>query len=171
MTKVSVIIPVYNAAEYLEESIGSVLNQTLEDIELICVNDGSKDNSLEMLNDFAKKDHRVKVIDKPNGGCGSARNKALDNATGEFIYFFDPDDYILENCFEELYNNAINNDTDLVMFKIARFRDGEPINYNIPGFNSNLLIIVYLVLTLIMFSKMSILIILHLIIIKSNVMF
>ncbi len=135
MTKVSVIIPVYNAAEYLEESIGSVLNQTLEDIELICVNDGSKDNSLEMLNDFAKKDHRVKVIDKPNGGCGSARNKALDNATGEFIYFFDPDDYILENCFEELYNNAINNDTDLVMFKIARFRDGEPINYNIPGFN------------------------------------
>jgi glycosyltransferase involved in cell wall biosynthesis len=135
MTKVSVIIPVYNAEEFLDESINSVLNQTLEDIELICVNDGSKDNSLKMLLDFSKKDKRVKVIDKPNGGCGSARNKALDNATGEFIYFFDPDDYILEDCFEKLYNNAVKNNTDLVMFKIARFRDGEPSNYSIPGFN------------------------------------
>ena len=109
MVKVSVIIPVYNAEEFLDESINSVLNQSLEDIELICVNDGSKDNSLEILNNFSKKDKRVKVFDKPNGGCGSARNKGLDNATGEFIYFFDPDDYILPNALEELYANAIIN--------------------------------------------------------------
>ena len=133
--KISVIIPVYNAEEFLEESITSVLNQTFKDIELVCVNDGSKDNSLEMLNNFAKKDSRVKVIDKPNGGCGSARNMSLDNATGEYVYFFDPDDYVLPDAFEKLYNNAISNNSDLVMFKIARFRDGEHINYNIPGFN------------------------------------
>ena len=133
--KISVIIPVYNAEEFLEESITSVLNQTYTNIELICVNDGSKDNSLSMLNDFAEKDNRIKVIDKPNGGCGSARNKALDNATGEYIYFFDPDDYILPNAFEKLYENAILNNSDLVIFKIARFRDDEPIDYSIPGFN------------------------------------
>lgn len=132
--KVSLIIPVYNAADFLEESIGSLLNQTLPNIELVCVNDGSKDNSLEILEKFAKTDSRIKIIDQPNGGCGAARNKALDNASGEYIYFFDPDDYILPNALEELYNNAVSNDSDFVIFKIARFRDGEPINYDIPGF-------------------------------------
>lgn len=132
--KVSLIIPVYNAEEFLDESIGSLLNQTLHDIELVCVNDGSKDNSLKMLENFAKKDSRVVIIDQPNGGCGAARNKALDNAIGEYIYFFDPDDYILPNALEELYNNAKSNDSDFVIFKIASFRDGEPINYDAPGF-------------------------------------
>lgn len=132
--KVSLIIPVYNAEEFLDESIGSLLNQTLHDIELVCVNDGSKDNSLKMLENFAKKDSRVVIIDQPNGGCGAARNKALDNAIGDYIYFFDPDDYILPNALEELYNNAKSNDSDFVIFKIASFRDGEPIDYNSPGF-------------------------------------
>ena len=99
MVKISVVIPVYNVAEFLEEAISSLLNQTFEDFELICVNDGSKDNSLDILNDFAKKDSRVVVIDKENGGCGSARNRALDEAKGEYIYFFDPDDYILPDAF------------------------------------------------------------------------
>lgn len=132
--KVSLIIPVYNVGEFLEESIGSILNQTLPSIELVCVNDGSKDNSLEILQKFAKDDPRVKIIDQPNAGCGAARNKALDNARGEYIYFFDPDDYILPNTLEELYNNAVSNDSDFVVFKIASFIDGHPINYNSPGF-------------------------------------
>lgn len=132
--KISVIIPVYNAEEFLYESIPSVLNQSLGDIELLCVNDGSKDNSLKILEDFASDDSRVKIFNKINGGCGSARNVGLDNASGEYIYFFDPDDYILPNTFEELYKNAINNESDLVMFKIARFRDNESIDYSIPGF-------------------------------------
>ncbi len=135
MVKISVLIPVYNVSQFLEESIGSLLNQSFEDIELICVNDGSKDNSLEILNDFAKKDSRVKVIDKPNGGCGSARNRALEEATGEFFYFFDPDDYILPNAFEELIKNIESNGSDLVLFKIATFMDGEPINYDNPLFS------------------------------------
>lgn len=133
--KISVVVPVYNAEEFLEESINSVLNQTLKDIEIICVNDGSKDNSLQMLNEFARRDNRVKVFDKENGGCGSARNFGLERAKGRYIYFFDPDDYILPNAFEKLYDNAINNDSDLVLFKIARFRDGEEVDYSIPGFD------------------------------------
>ena len=134
-TKISVVIPVYNAENFMEESINSILNQSLKEIELICVNDGSTDSSLEMLKEFHEKDDRVKIINKENGGCGSARNEALDNATGEYIYFFDPDDYVVHDAFEKLYVNAIHNDSDLVIFKIARFRDGEPIDYSIPGFD------------------------------------
>lgn len=121
MPKISVLIPVYNASEYLDESISSLLNQTFADIELICVNDGSKDNSLEILNDFAAGDSRVKVIDKENGGCGSARNRALEEASGEFVYFFDPDDLIEENAFELAYNSAVENDSDMVIFKANIF--------------------------------------------------
>ncbi|ALT69745.1 glycosyltransferase [Methanobrevibacter millerae] len=132
--KVSLIIPVYNAEEFLDESINSLLNQTLKDIELVCVNDGSKDNSLKMLEDFAKNDDRIKIINQENQGCGAARNKALDNAKGDYIYFFDPDDYLTPNALEKLYDNAISNNSDFVIFKIASFRDGEPINYDEPGF-------------------------------------
>ncbi len=132
--KISVIIPVYNASPFLEEAFESVLSQNFEDIELVCVNDGSKDNSLEILNDFANRDSRVKVIDQENGGCGAARNRALDDAVGDYIYFFDPDDYILPRTFEKLFKNATRNWSDLVMFKIARFKDEGPINYSNPGF-------------------------------------
>ena len=121
--RISVIIPVYNAEKFLDESIGGLLNQTFDDFELICVNDGSKDNSLEILNDFASRDARVIVIDKENGGCGSARNRALDEARGEYIYFFDPDDKVPKNTFEEAYKNAISNDSDVVVFKAGTFND------------------------------------------------
>ena len=132
--KVSLIIPVYNAEEFLDESINSILNQTLSDIELVCVNDGSKDDSLKMLENFSKKDNRIKIIEQKNQGCGAARNKALENATGDYIYFFDPDDYLVPDALEKLYENAISNNSDFVIFKIASFRDGEPINYDEPGF-------------------------------------
>jgi len=121
MVKISVLIPVYNAKDYLDESISCILNQTFKDIELICVNDGSKDNSLDILNDFAAKDSRVKVIDKKNGGCGSARNRALEEASGEFVYFFDPDDIVEENAFELAYDSAVRNDSDMVIFKANIF--------------------------------------------------
>lgn len=133
--KVSLIIPVYNAELFLEEALDSVINQTFEDIELVCVNDGSKDNSLAMLIEYAKSDFRFKIINQVNAGCGAARNRALDEANGEFIYFFDPDDYISQDTFERLYANAMNNNSDLVMFKIARFVEGEPVNYGSPGFD------------------------------------
>ena len=115
MVKISILIPVYNAKDFLYDSIPSLLNQTFTDIELICVNDGSKDNSLEILNEFASKDSRVKVIDKENGGCGSARNRALDEASGEYIYFFDPDDMIENNALELAYDSAVKNDSDFIL--------------------------------------------------------
>lgn len=132
---ISVIVPVYNAEPFLEDALDSLINQSLDNFEVICVNDGSKDNSLEILNEYAKCDSRFKIINKENGGCGSARNRALDESVGDYVYFFDPDDYILPNTFEELYNNAVNNDSDLVIFKIARFRDRDEIDYSKPGFN------------------------------------
>lgn len=134
MVKISVIIPVYNAEPFLEEAMTSLFNQTFKDFEMICVNDGSKDNSLEILKNFAKKDNRIKLINQENAGCGAARNRALDEAKGDYIYFFDPDDLILPNTFEDLYNNAVKNDSDLVIFKIARFERIEKINYDKPGF-------------------------------------
>lgn len=132
--KISVVVPVYNAEPFLKEAMESVLNQTFKNFEILCVNDGSKDNSLEILNDFASKDQRVRVFDKPNGGCGSARNMGLDNVRGEYIYFFDPDDYIDSNTFEKLYNNAKSNDSDLVICNFVQFIDGKPIDYS-SGFN------------------------------------
>ena len=133
--KVSVVIPVYNASEFLDYSINSILNQTLKEIELVCVNDGSKDNSLEILKDFAEKDSRIQLIDQENGGCGAARNRGLDNVHGEYVYFFDPDDFLVPNALEELYNNAVNNDSDLVLFKLAFWIEGQPIDYSQPYFD------------------------------------
>ena len=136
MVKISILVPVYNAKDFLYDSIPSLLNQTFTDIELICVNDGSKDNSLEILNEFASKDSRVKVIDKENGGCGSARNRALDEASGEYIYFFDPDDMIEKNALELAYDSAVKNDSDVVIFK-ANIFDKNGISNRETFFNYN----------------------------------
>ena len=133
--RVSVLIPVYNAEDFLEDSVGSLLNQTLTDIEIVCVNDGSKDNSLKMLQSFAEKDNRIKLINQENGGCGAARNKAIDNAKGDYIYFLDPDDHLVENALEELYINAFINDSDLVLFKLAFWVENKPIDYSRPHFD------------------------------------
>lgn len=106
MPKVSIILPVYNVAEYLEQCLDSLINQTLKDIEIICINDGSTDNSLEILNQYVKKDSRIKVINKQNGGQGIARNLGIDIASGEFIGFADPDDWVDSEMYEQMYNQA-----------------------------------------------------------------
>ncbi|WP_406532119.1 glycosyltransferase [Methanobrevibacter sp.] len=95
--KISVIIPVYNDEEFIAECLESVINQTLKEIEIICVDDGSSDNSLEILKNFEKKDSRIKVFSKENGGSGSARNLGLTHARGKYIAFLDSDDYIVSN--------------------------------------------------------------------------
>lgn len=97
---ISVIVPVYNAEEYLERCVKSILNQTFDDFELLLVNDGSKDGSLQLCNDFASRDSRVRVLDKPNGGVSSARNLALDKAEGEWVMFVDADDWVELNMLE-----------------------------------------------------------------------
>lgn len=97
---ISIIIPVYNASKYIEKCLESIINQTYQSIEIIVINDGSKDNSLEILNEYASKDNRIKVIDKENGGVSSARNLGIDKATGKYIMFIDSDDYIEKDMLE-----------------------------------------------------------------------
>ena len=119
--KVSVIVPVFNVEEYLSTSLDSILNQTLKDIEIICINDGSTDASLDILENYAKKDARIKIISKKNEGQGIARNIGLDNAQGEFIAFVDSDDFIKEDMLEKSYEKSVSKNLDLVMYKISSF--------------------------------------------------
>lgn len=113
--KISVIIPVYNVEEYLREALDSVINQTLKDIEIICIDDYSTDNSLSVLKEYASKDSRIKVFKQEvNRGQGPARNRALDIAKGEIIMFLDPDDwYTLDAC-EKVYNQLTKNKNDFL---------------------------------------------------------
>ena len=98
--KVSIIVPVYNVEEYLVKCLDSLVNQTLKEIEIICINDGSTDNSLEILNTYAQKDSRITIIDKKNEGVSAARNTGLNISKGEYIMFVDSDDYLeLPNVF------------------------------------------------------------------------
>lgn len=107
MLKVSIIIPVYNVEKYLEESIGTVINQTLRDIEIICIDDCSTDASLQILENLQKNDNRIKILKlEKNSGAAVARNLGLQIATGEFVGFMDPDDKLDLNYFEELYKKA-----------------------------------------------------------------
>ena len=94
MAKVSILIPVYNQENYLEKCMETVRRQTLPDIEIICVNDGSTDRSLAMLKEYAAQDARIVLLDGPNGGYGKAMNRALDAAGGEYIGIVEPDDYV-----------------------------------------------------------------------------
>ena len=114
MIKVSIIVPIYNVEKYLECCLSSLLNQTLENIEIICVNDGSTDNSANILQKYERIDNRIKVINQSNEGQGVARNNALNVAMGEYIGFVDPDDYVSPQMFETLYNKAKQYNADLV---------------------------------------------------------
>ena len=118
MSKVSVIIPVYNVEPYLEKCLDSLINQTLKDIEIICINDCSTDNSLNILEQFKNKDERIKLINlKENKGAAIARNEGLKIAKGEYLGFVDPDDYVDLNFYEELYKKAKQDDADIVKAK------------------------------------------------------
>ena len=115
MSKVSVIVPIYNVEKYLEKCINSLLSQTLEDIQIILVNDGSKDNSGNIAKEYEKNNKdRVIYVEKENGGLSDARNYGLKYATGDFIAFLDSDDYIEKNAYEEMYNKAIEENVDYV---------------------------------------------------------
>ncbi len=108
--KVSIIIPVYNTEKYLRQSLESAINQTLKDIEIICINDGSTDNSLNILEEYSRKDERIKIITQPNQGQANARNLGISFAKGEYIGFLDSDDWVEVNAFEKLYYESKNND-------------------------------------------------------------
>lgn len=123
---ISVIVPVYNAETYLRTCIDSILNQTYSNLEIILINDGSKDSSWDICLEYAKKDHRVCAYTQDNGGPSVARNKGLDIAKGEYIAFVDSDDTIKDNMYETLLNNLIKYKVDLSLCGMQKvYDDGE----------------------------------------------
>lgn len=126
MPKISIIIPVYNVEEYLPKCLDSVINQTLKDIEIICIDDRSTDNSLEILKEFAKKDSRIRIIEQQeNQGQGIARNIGINTAQGEYIGFIDPDDYIDITMYEQMYNQAKELNSEIVICDVQKFHENE----------------------------------------------
>ncbi|MDR1983104.1 MAG: glycosyltransferase [Holosporaceae bacterium] len=118
--KVSVIVPIYNVEKFLSRCLESIINQTLENLEIICVDDGSTDNSNNILKELAAKDNRIVVINQENKGVGAARNSAMDIAKGEYIGFVDSDDWIDLNYFEKLYEAAKKYDASMACCGIIR---------------------------------------------------
>ena len=106
MCKVSIVVPIYNVEKYLRQCLNSIINQTLKDIEIICVNDGSTDLSTQIINEFAEKDNRIKIINKENSGYGASMNRGFDSATGEYLGIVESDDYADPCMFEKLYGIA-----------------------------------------------------------------
>lgn len=123
-------MPVYNCENHLNDTLNCIINQTFGDFELICINDGSTDNSLDILNNFAFKDSRIQIISQENKGPGAARNKGLDVSSGDFLYFIDSDDYIVPNCLELLYNNITSNNSDIVFFKVGNIKRNKKVHIN-----------------------------------------
>lgn len=125
LPKISIIVPVYKAEPYLHRCVDSILAQTFTDWELILVDDGSPDQSGKICDEYAKKDQRVKVIHKVNGGVSSARQKGLDEARGEYTIHADPDDWAEPNMLEKLYNEASKKEADMVMCDfICEYKSG-----------------------------------------------
>ncbi len=116
MTKVSIIIPVYNVELYLSRCLDSIINQSYKDIEIFCVNDGSTDNSGRILEQYRKLDSRIKILNQENKGLSAARNIAMEHITGEYVLFVDSDDYVSSWLVEKTLNNALKNSSDVVLF-------------------------------------------------------
>lgn len=112
--KVSIIVPVYNASEYLNKCLDSIIEQTFKKLEIILVNDGSTDNSIDIINEYAKKDKRIIIIDKENEGVSIARNTGIKRSTGEYITFVDSDDYLEKDAIEKMYNIVTSKNVDIV---------------------------------------------------------
>lgn len=123
MELVSIIVPIYNMAGFIEQGIGYLVNQTYKNIEIILIDDGSKDNSLELCTSEAKKDSRIKVISQKNSGSGIARNKGLNAAKGEYVYFFDIDDRLNPDAIEKLVLHMEREECDLVVCSFDMYND------------------------------------------------
>ena len=133
--KVSIIISIYNVEKYLRQCLDSVVNQTLKEMEIICVNDGSLDNSLEILKEYVIKDNRIILIDQKNEGAGAARNTGLDAANGKYVHFLDGDDWLERNAMEILYNKAEPENLDILKFDRFTYNDDTDIRTPVEYFD------------------------------------
>ncbi|MDO4583203.1 MAG: glycosyltransferase [Planctomycetia bacterium] len=129
--KISIIIPVYNVEKYLRECLNSVVNQTIQEIEIICVNDGSTDGSAAILEEYAAKDKRIQILTQENGGLSVARNAGMDVAKGEYVAFVDSDDYIDLQLYERVYTKAIVSDAEMTVFFFYRIENSQIV----PGYS------------------------------------
>jgi len=129
MVEISVIIPIYNQEKYLSECLDNIINQSFRDIEIICINDGSTDNSLEILEDYALKEERIRIITQENQGLAATRNRGIEIANGKYVYFIDSDDYLESTALEKLHDLSEKLNPDFIMFKLNNFDEGsgEPI--------------------------------------------
>ena len=134
--KVSILVPCYNVEKYLPQCLDSIVNQTLEDIEIICINDGSTDNTLNIIKDYAKRDSRIVIIDKPNEGYGKSMNRGLDAATGEYVGIVESDDWVDTDMFANLAKIADKTKVDVVKSNFYEYttENGETNKkvYNVP---------------------------------------
>lgn len=125
MEKVSVIVPIYNAEENIEKCLNSILNQTYKNFEIICINDGSKDNTQNILENYVRKDTRIIVVNKENSGPSDTRNLGIKKATGKYIIFVDADDNINENMIEALVSKQVENNAELVICNFYYEKDSK----------------------------------------------
>jgi len=123
MELISIIVPIYNVEDYLVDCLENIVNQTYKNLEIILVDDGSPDNCGNICDEYAKKDNRIKVIHKENGGLSSARNVGLDIATGEYISFIDSDDFVSKDFIEKLYNLCKKNGAEIAECNFLKFVD------------------------------------------------
>lgn len=132
--KVTIIVPVYNVEKYLDRCLTSIVNQTYKNLEILLIDDGSPDNCPIICDEWAKKDNRIRVIHKKNAGLGMARNTGIDNATGEYICFFDSDDYVELDVIEKCYIKAIQFNSDIVTYGFCSVSsNGEVVKKHIPN--------------------------------------
>ena len=120
--KISIIIPVYNSEKYLEQCLNSLLVQAYQNIEIICVDDGSTDNSLKLLEEYKKSDFRIKIISQNHQGQAAARNNGVENSTGEWLTFVDSDDWVSAECYEEFYKALGSKNFDIFLFNGTSFK-------------------------------------------------
>ena len=122
---VSILVPICNVEKYLAQCLDSLVNQTLREIEVVCINDGSTDNSLAIIKKYAAKDNRIVIIDKPNSGYGDSMNRGLDIAKGEYIGIVESDDFVDTDMFEKLYQLTYNGTVDIVRSNYYRYWDSK----------------------------------------------
>lgn len=132
---ISVILPCYNVEDYIEECLHSILQQSPYDLEVICIDDGSTDQTPRLLDEYQRRDLRVSVIHQPNQGVASARNRGLEIAGGEYIAWVDPDDYVSEDWYQRIHHTIVQNQPDLIVMDSVRFGLGsdKPEQYGRPG--------------------------------------
>ena len=140
MDLISIVVPIYNCEKYLERCIGSLINQTYTNIEIILINDGSEDKSKEVCEKFAETDDRIKIINIENGGVSNARNIGIKCAKGKYIGFIDADDWIEYDMYEKMYNNMINNNANFSICEKIREEENEK-NNNIHIIKDNIKIL------------------------------